>query len=184
MLKPETRVLALDDCAFTFEQAHVLIIGAVFRGSSQIDGVLSTTITKDGADATERLTVAINGSRHHDQLSYVLMKGITFGGLNVVNIRTLNERTGVPVIAVQRKRPNVDEFTKALARFSDGRHEAVEAAGPLYTYGNGFFQCAGCSSDEARDVLRLTCTRSNIPEPLRVVHLIASGLSGDSRGRA
>ena len=35
----------------------------------------------------------------------------------------------------------------------------------------------GISEDDARKIVKLTSTRSSVPEPLRVAHLIASGLS-------
>jgi endonuclease V-like protein UPF0215 family len=40
-----------------------------------------------------------------------------------------------------------------------------------------YVHVAGISAEDARRVLRLTSTRSNVPEALRVAHLIASGVS-------
>jgi endonuclease V-like protein UPF0215 family len=39
-----------------------------------------------------------------------------------------------------------------------------------------YVQVAGISRDDAQKILWLTSTRSNIPEALRVAHLIASGI--------
>jgi hypothetical protein len=38
-------------------------------------------------------------------------------------------------------------------------------------------ELAGITKETAQQIIRLTSTRSNIPEALRVAHLIASGIS-------
>ena len=40
-----------------------------------------------------------------------------------------------------------------------------------------FMHTVGVSIDDATRIVRLTSTRSNIPEALRVAHLVASGIS-------
>jgi endonuclease V-like protein UPF0215 family len=40
-----------------------------------------------------------------------------------------------------------------------------------------YLHVAGAFVDDAEKIVRLTSTRSNIPEALRVAHLIASGIS-------
>ena len=40
-----------------------------------------------------------------------------------------------------------------------------------------YVQTAGILIEDAKKILRMTSTRGNIPEPLRVAHLIASGLT-------
>jgi endonuclease V-like protein UPF0215 family len=48
-----------------------------------------------------------------------------------------------------------------------------------------YVQSAGISGREISDLIRMTCTHGKIPEPIRVAHLIASGIVlGESRGRA
>jgi endonuclease V-like protein UPF0215 family len=45
-------------------------------------------------------------------------------------------------------------------------------------------QCAGMSIAEAEAAVRKFTLHGNIPEPLRIAHLIASGVAtGQSRGR-
>jgi endonuclease V-like protein UPF0215 family len=185
MLKKETRIIAFDDCAFTFDQKSVLVIGVVFRGAEYLDGLVSFSVKKDGNDVTDEIIKAVKSSRHHDQISYIMMKGISFAGLNIADIKKISESMKIPVIVVQRKAPDINEFKKALKKFNDSsRTSAVDSAGPFYSHKNAWFQCAGCDISEAHDILDLTCMRANIPEPLRVAHIIASGISGDSHGRA
>ena len=89
MVKPEIRIIAWDDCAFRFSQKRVRIVGVVFRGGSFLDGMLSVQIKKDGLDVTEKISGSIKKSRHYDQLSVIMLDGITFAGFNLTDIRLL-----------------------------------------------------------------------------------------------
>jgi len=189
MIKKEIRIIAWDDCAFRFEQKRVLIVGVVFRGGSFLDGMLSTSIDKDGLDATEKIAKSILKSRHYDQLSLIMLDGITLAGFNLVDIKKLNKKTKLPVIAVQRKKPDMAKFKKTMKIFKDykKRLAVVSNAGRIFTFGKDkkiFYQKKGIDDERAREILKITCIRSDIPEPIRVAHLIASGLSGESRGGA
>lgn len=190
-LKDEIRIIAWDDCAFKFHQRSVLIVGAVFRGGKFLDGLLSTKIKKDGMDATEKIIKSINKSRHYEQLSLIMLDGISYAGFNLVDIKELNKKTKLPVMAIQRKIPNIRKFNDAMKkgfRNYNKRAAIVKKAGKFYRYktagGEIFYQKYGISDDYCRKLLELTCIRSNVPEPVRVAHLIASGLSGESKGRA
>ncbi|MFH0832758.1 MAG: DUF99 family protein [Candidatus Aenigmatarchaeota archaeon] len=186
VIKDEIRVIAWDDCAFRFKQKNVLIVGAIFRGGKFLDGLLSTRIKKDGTDATEKIAASILKSRHYDQLSYIMLDGITFAGFNLVDIKKLHKKTKLPVIVIQRKKPDMKKFKEALKIFSDykKRLNVVSNAGKISSSGKIYYQKAGLSNDECEELMKVTCVRSNVPEPIRVAHLIASGLSGESRGRA
>jgi len=186
MFKPEIRIIAWDDCSFRYRTKKVLLVGAIYRGGSFMDGLLSTQITKDGLDATKKIIEAVNKSRHYDQLSVIMLDGITFGGFNVVDVKHLAKQTKMPVIVIMRKKPDMKKFLDALKKFPGfaRRKMIVKRAGKIHEYKNIFYQKYGISGRDCEQILRITCIRSNIPEPIRVAHLIASGLSGESRGRA
>ena len=189
-IKEEIRIIAWDDCAFRFRQKQVLIVGAVFRGGKFLDGLLSTKIKKDGMDATEKIIRSIKKSRHYDQLSLIMLDGISYAGFNLVDIKQLNKKTKLPIIVIQRKLPNTKKFNEAMKIFKDykKRVSIVRKAGKFHRYktskSNIFYQKCGISDDYCRKLLDITCIRSNVPEPVRVAHLIASGLSGESHGHA
>ncbi len=177
--KKEARIIAWDDCAFRFETKSVLLVGVVFRGGQFIDGLLSVKIKKDGLDATDKIANSIIKSRHYDQLSLIMLNGITYAGLNLVDINKLRKMTKLPVIAVQRDMPDMKKFLLAMKRVNKykQRLEIVKAAGKINKWKGICYQKNGLTAKECEEILKLTCTRSKIPEPIRVAHLIASGLS-------
>ena len=88
VIKPEIRVLGVDDGAFTpHVKGQVPVIGVVFRGGYWLDGVMHTRIAVDGFDATERIASMIMGSSHYKQLRVVMLNGVTFAGFNVVDVK-------------------------------------------------------------------------------------------------
>ena len=52
----------------------------------------------------------INKSKISDQLTVILTDGITFAGLNILDINKLNRETGIPVIAVMDRMPNLKKI--------------------------------------------------------------------------
>jgi len=179
MFKKEVRIIAWDDCAFRFAQKSVLLVGVVFRGGQFIDGLLSVRVKKDGMDATEKIADSILKTRHYDQLSLIMLDGITFAGLNLVDINKLRTATEIPVIVVQRDSPDMKKFLLAMKRVNnyEKRVKIVKAAGKIYRWKEVYYQKSGLTNKECEEILSLTCTRSKVPEPIRVAHLIASGLS-------
>jgi len=188
VVKPEIRVLGVDDGVFTpHVKAWVPVVGVVFRGGYWLDGVMRTKIMVDGFDATDKISSMITSSPHYRQLRVVMLNGITFAGFNVVDIQALNAETRLPVIAVTREKPNLPEIHEALSHLpkSEERWRVVLDAGALVEVttrrgkGHVYVHVAGVSAEDARKVLRLTSTRSTVPEALRVAHLIASGISSE-----
>lgn len=186
VVKPEIRVLGIDDGVFTPHSNELVdVVGVVYRGGYWFDGFMHTRVRVDGLDATEKLAEIIVASPHYKQLRVVMLNGVTLAGFNVVDIEALWHRTGLPVVAVVRDEPNFDDIKKALKNlpFSDERWRAIEKAGRIIKVRTRagespvFVHAVGLSEVVARQVLRGTCTRSNVPEALRVAHLIASGLT-------
>jgi len=192
-IKREIRIVGFDDGPFTPRtKGKVPVIGVVFRGGDFLDGVIKTEIAIDGMDATDTMIKIVNQSKHKEQLRVIMLKGITIGGFNMINIFKLYKKTGLPVIAINRKGPNLKKIKTALQNFDDfeDRWKCIEDAGKINKMKiekdkNIYFQFKGLKQNEVEEVIRLSCTRSLIPEPLRVAHLIASALiKGESGGRA
>ena len=190
-IKQEIRILGIDDAPFTpWTKKKVMVIGTVFRGGNWLDGILRTYILVDGSDATDNITRMINNSRHKDQLRVIMLDGVTFAGFNVVNIKELFEATEIPVVVIIRKSPRFEKIKEALKRFDDWerRWSSVLEAGRVYKVENEepiYIQAYGIDIEDAMEVVRISTTRSAIPEPIRVAHLIAAGVAtGESKGNA
>ncbi len=190
-IKREIRILGVDDSPFPAHTTQpVMVIGTIFRAGEWLDGVLRTYIQGDGRDATTKIISMVNSTRHKDQLGVIMLDGVTFGGFNVINIHKIFKSTGVPVIVVMRKYPNFEKIKRALKRFDDWeeRWKDILDAGEVYEIENQeniYIQINGIDLKDAEEIIKISTTRSAIPEPVRVAHLIAAGVvTGESRGNA
>ena len=184
MIKQEIRVLGIDDGKFQpHTKGEVLVVGVVFRGGVSIDGVMHTEVDIDGLDATEKLTRMINGSPHKRQLRLIMLNGVTLAGFNLVDLPRLHADTGLPVIALTQVKPDLDDIHSALGHLPDTeeRWRIIQNAGTIHEVTNSgsklYMGLAGIGVSEAMAVLDLTTVRGSLPEPLRVAHLIASGVT-------
>ena len=191
IIKREIRILGIDDAPFPpHTKNNVMLIGTIFRGGTWLDGVLRTYIKGDGTDSTSNIIKMVNGSRHKDQMGVIMLDGITFGGFNVVNIKEIFDETGIPVIVIMRKFPNFEEIKKALMRFEDCRERwaLIQETGTVHKIENIeplYIQIYGIDLEDAKEIVSIATTRSAIPEPIRVAHLIGAGVvTGESKGSA
>ena len=191
-IKDELRILGLDDAPFKPKcDKETMLIGAIFRGGSFIDGILRTEVEVDGIDSTEKIIDMVEKT-HHKDLRVIMLDGLGFAGFNLVDIERLYEKTHLPVIAIMRKMPDFDAIDSALENLRHRKYyrECIRKAGTpveieVCIGKKIYMQYKGLSQDDARRIVKLSTTRSLIPEPLRVAHLIASGVAlGESRGRA
>lgn len=206
-------VIGFDDAPFPREhRGDVLLVGAVCSGT-RLDGVVSGRIRRDGADATRRMVALVRASQFGESLQAVMLQGIAVGGFNVVDVHGLASALGVPVLVVVRRPPDMESVRRALFSTSPPGRVSVPGAarkwrlivqaGVIEPLGASrrsqkkrpsgiataaprlWVQRAGLSLEEARRLVAATTLHGNIPEPLRVAHLIAGGVTtGRSRGRA
>jgi|TARA_Y100000310_G_scaffold238535_1_gene241931 hypothetical protein len=187
MLKKEIRVIGIDDAPFNkFGKGNVLVVGTVFRGGSWLDGVLSTKVSIDGNNSTKKITEMINKCKFKPQLQCIFLDGIAVGGFNIIDVKELSKKTKLPVIVIIRRKPDIENIKKILVRLNKkNRIKLIEKAGSVVSVGKIYIQLTGLSIEKAREILKIACTRSLIPEPIRIAHLIASGITyGESRGKA
>lgn len=184
--KSQIRVLGVDDGPFTRSTERVLVVGTVYRGGDFMDGVLSTSVMRDGDDATDAIIAMIRKSKWHPIIQYILFNGIAVGGFNVIDVRKLATQTGIPVIVVVRRMPDLLNICRILKRLKMGaKAKLIEQAGELHKIGKVWVQLTGLTPERATQIMRITCTRAEIPEPIRIAHIIAAGVvKGESRGRA
>lgn len=191
-IKDEIRILGIDDGPFDLHAGgKALIVGVIYRGGKFLDGVLRTEVTIDGTDSTDRIAQMVCKSKYKD-IRVIMIDGLGFAGFNLVDLEALFERTGLPVIAVVRDMPDYKSIEEALENTPNkeyclsciekaGRPRKVETKDKKHIY----IQFRGIAFADAEKIVRLSSTRSLIPEPIRVAHLIASGIVlGESRGGA
>ncbi|RLE43274.1 hypothetical protein DRJ16_03955 [Candidatus Woesearchaeota archaeon] len=188
-VKRYMRILGIDDAPFNkFKDKgkNVLVVGTIFRGGDFLDGLISTKVRVDGRNATKKLIEMINKSKFKPQLRVVMLDGIALGGFNIVDIEELWKATGIPVMVVMRKYPDFAEMFHALDKLGMGwKKKLIEKAGEPERFGRLYVQSKGLKKEQINEILKLCCKRSIIPEPIRVAHIIASGIVlGESRGGA
>jgi endonuclease V-like protein UPF0215 family len=175
-----SHAIGLDDGPFASERrGDVDLIGAVCTGL-RLDGVLHTRVRRDGANATERIAGLIETSRFREHLGLVLLQGIAVAGFNVIDIRALSARLGLPVVAVVRRHPNLAAIRNALLEKVPGgraKWRLIERAGEPRPAVGVWLQCAGIDLEEAAGAVARLAVHGRIPEPLRLAHLIAGGIS-------
>ncbi len=187
-MKEEVRILGIDDGPFEKKNGvAVLVVGTVFRGGHFMDGCLSTTIEKDGDDATEKLIALVTNSKFKPQLQCIMLNGIALGGFNVIDVRKLHEETGIPVMTVIRIMPDLESMKKALSyvKNAEKKWTLLSLSPPIRKMGSVYCQWVGMMEENAREFISLSTTHGKIPEPLRIAHIIARGIvTGESKGRA
>jgi endonuclease V-like protein UPF0215 family len=183
-----SHVVGFDDAPF--DRSHrgdVLVVGAVFAGE-RLDGVISTRVRRDGANAAQRLIDCLTGSKYFDQLQAILLQGIAFAGFNVVDLQRLHQATGLPVLVVARYLPDFQAIHEALLQKVPGgarKWRLVEAAGPMEPVAGLYVQRCGITPEDTAMLLAGLQQNGQLPEPLRVAHMIAGGVTtGESRHRA
>jgi len=192
MVKEEIRILGIDDGPFNKNDKEVIVVGVIFRGGEFLDGVLRTYVAVDGLDATEKLSHMVNSSRHKQQLKVIMLDGITLGGFNIVDVKKLYSETRVPIIVINRKVPDLKSIRVALEKkFEDfeKRWKMILNAGKIkqlkFEKFSVYYQNVGIEDEEAEEIITISIKHAQIPEPLRVAHLIATGIvKGESEGHA
>ena len=185
-IKSEIRIVGIDDGRFIPRtKGTVIVVGVVYRGGCWFEGVMHSKITIDGLDATEKIAYMIKNSPYYGELRVVVLDGVSFGGFNVADISQLSRMVNLPVISVAREKPDLKNIRSALKNLPnfEARWQALENAGNLIEVKTRnkenpiYIQIAGILREDAEKIIKKASTRSNIPEALRVAHIIASGLS-------
>jgi len=189
-MKKQIRILGIDDSPFTFTDKYATVIGVVMRGG-YLECVLSSQVSIDGNEATAVCREMIQNTKHRQQLKAVMLDGVALGGFNIVDIQELYESTNLPIITITRDPPDFEKIKHALQNnFYDWKKRwMILKKGDLFTVKTShnpiYVKCAGIGREEAEEIINLSTIRGVIPEPIRVAHVIASGVTrGESYGKA
>ncbi|KPV45846.1 MULTISPECIES: DUF99 family protein [Acidiplasma] len=189
-MKKGIRILGIDDGPFKKNvDKETILTGVLIKPDGYIEGILLRTIAVDGTDVNEKILSMVNG-RFLREINIIMTNGITFGGFNVMDIEKINNNTGIPVISIIRKKPDIDSIKSALEKHfidHDYRFNIINKNLPVLVTVNGrnlYINHAGIDYDSAVLVIKKTLKMGNIPEPVRMAHLIATAIkTGESHGR-
>lgn len=179
--------IGFDDAPFLHaHRGDVALFGTVCAGT-RLDGVLRSKVRRDGSNSTDRIASLFEDTRFREHTRLLLLQGIAVAGFNVVDLDALHARVGIPVLVVARRMPRLEAMRAALRAVPGGARKwsLIERAGPMEALRGVFVQRRGLSADAAERALAATTLHGKLPEPLRLAHLIAGGVTtGVSRGRA
>jgi endonuclease V-like protein UPF0215 family len=181
-------LLGVDDGPFDKRRdAEAALVAVVMEGADLVEGVAVARFPVDGDDATGFLASWIGSLRFRPALQGVLLGGITIAGLGVVDLESLAAAIGRPVIAVNRRDPSHHRLADALRAAGLAERLAVVERCPLAARSASglFLAAAGIEFAQAEALVEACCGKADLPEPLRLAHLIARAVeTGESRGRA
>jgi uncharacterized protein len=206
-------VIGFDDGPFAPDHRGSVLLVGVVCARTRVEGIVSGRVRRDGADATRSMVELVRQSQFGEHIGAVLLQGIAVGGFNVVDVRSLSRALEVPVIVVTRRRPDLDAMRCALfsddphnrprVRGAARKWDLIATLGEVERLGPShraerrsrltgtpavdhrlWIQRVGLSMEEARRIIDATTLHGNVPEALRLAHLIAGGIvTGRSRGR-
>ena len=123
--------IGFDDAPFERDYRGDVTVVGVVCARARVDGIVTTRVRRDGANATDRLAETVETSGFKKHLNAVLLQGIAVGGFNVIDIHTLHARLGLPVLVVARRRGHADCFARSGGAAASGGGGARAAAGAV-----------------------------------------------------
>lgn len=191
-MKEYLRVLGIDDGPFDRDSdRETVLVGVLMRFDFYIEGVIVRNIRVDGNDSTEKI-ISMMRTHFSGDIDFAVTNGITFGGFNVCSINDIYSETGVPVVSITRRKPDIGMMISAIEKHfedSDLRigmlnqyhiEKIIEKNGkPVY------INRVGIEKSDAVELVNRMLIRGNIPEPVRVAHHIATAIKkGESYVRS
>ena len=183
----QIRAIGFDDAPFIRHSPQPVAVAGVVCSKTRFEGMLWGNIQIDGWDSTEKLVQMLLGSKFHPQLHLVLLDGITMGGLNLINLPYLAKQLNLPCVAVMRKMPKLEKMQAAISRLPhpEKRLQLLAQAGEIQVYPPFYFQVCGLTGELTHRILQSLTDKGNVPEALRLAHLITSAVvTGESGNRA
>jgi endonuclease V-like protein UPF0215 family len=181
-MKSGARIVAIEGAPFVKSEKKALAVGVIVR-QGVVEGVISFYVSVDGSDAIDEIAKHIESSRFKDQLKLIALNGITIAGLNIIDIFDLSKKTGMPVVAITRRKPHVTLLKRAIKSSGINVKEKLKIIQKISSIkaariGGFYVQPCGIQEAEFKDKIGMSV------EALRLAHIIASGISrGESKGR-
>lgn len=179
-MKGGSRIAAFDE-SFSGNDKEGIVIGIIGR-RGVVEGAISFNVSVDGNDATSKLISSIKKSRFNSQVRLIALNGITFTGLNIIDIAALRDKLHLPIIAITRHRPRRSLLRLAMKKRGSKEGIAIfERIAPVISIRKSSAYYVQTISD---DYDRSKALIDEAASLLRLAHIVASGIRhGESRGR-
>jgi len=182
-MKGGIRALGLAE-SYRGDGGESYLAGVITRASRVTDGFRFTTMTVGGTDATESV-VELYQAHDREDIRFVLVSGIAPAWYNVIDLRTVHDSVGVPVVSVTYEeggktkglRESIeDEFDGDGLKERLGLYDSLPDRHRLIVEGNDLYvRSVGVSEKRTERWVR-GFTHDGRPEPVRVARLAARGL--------
>ena len=179
--KSGIRGLAIAE-SFSQDSKKSVLSGIVMSTDLVIDGFVMGHSTVGGNDATD-VILSMYEELGRSDVSFLLISGIIISSYNMIDVKRISEKTGLPIIAITHNESDgiedvikhhfPDSYKSKLAEYSKlGSREKIT----LHTSHNLYIRNEGCTVLEAKQILDKITSQGSIPEPLRIAQLLANTL--------
>ncbi len=155
------------------------LAGVVMRRDFVIDGFIFGKTTLEGDDATDSIISMYEKLGRHD-ISFILLSGLIISMYNIIDIKKLWQKTGLPIIGVTYEESGgiEDAIRYHFPKSYKSKITQYQKLGPrtkvsLHTKHDIYLRIEGCEIKEAKKLLDTFTLQGAIPEPLRVAQLLA-----------
>ena len=168
--------------SFSQDSKKSVLTGIVMSTDLVIDGFVLGHSTVGGDDATD-VILSMYERLGRPDVSFLLISGIVISLYNIVDVKRISEKIGLPVIGVTYKASDgieeaikhhfPESYESKLTKYSSlGRREKII----LHTSYDLYIRNEGCTVTEATQLLNKLTLQGSFPEPLRIAQILANTL--------
>ena len=179
--KKGIRGLAIAE-SFSQNSKKSILSGIVMSTDLIIDGFVFGHSTVGGDDATDAILTMYEKLDRQD-VSFLLISGIVISLYNIIDMKRISEKIGLPVIGVTYEESSgiedaikhhfPESYESKLTEYSKlGSRKKIT----LHTSCNLYVRNEGCTVLEAKQLLDKITLQGSIPEPLKITQLLANTL--------
>jgi len=179
--KKGIRGLAIAE-SFSQNSKKSILSGIVMSTDLVIDGFVFGHSTVGGDDATDAILEMYEKLDRQD-ISFLLISGIVISLYNIIDMKRISEKIGLPVIGVTYEESSgiedaikhhfPESYKSKLTEYSklESRKKIT-----LHTSYNLYVRNEGCTVLETKQLLDKITLQGSIPEPLKITQLLANTL--------
>ncbi len=172
--------------SFSLNSPLSFLSGVVMRRDFNIDGVIITTITVGGSDATDSV-IKLYEKMHRNDISAIIINGCVLSMYNIVEASRVNHQTTIPVVCIaSREGKNLENIMAShseLSRIESYLSLGKQSRTKLKTGYDIWIRAFGLDLNEAVNLLNAYTVTGRVPEPVRVARLISSACLRNSINR-